>query len=225
MFSITMTNVFTDAATEIAKAAVKDTIAKLAERYKFDPEEAETYLLGGGVHVKKEVIPRNALPWCGEVIEENCTALAYNSGLYTQCPQKRKNGAWCTKCAKQVEEHGTTKNGDVEQRKACGVMEYKVGSRPVVPYGDFMKRHNYSREEVEQSAAFYGWTIDPRQFECKKRGRPTTNALHMVTDVHALPVPEPEPEPAPVPEPETYALLIAGLGLVGFSARRRQKTA
>jgi hypothetical protein len=30
---------------------------------------------------------------------------------------------------------------------------------------------------------------------------------------------------APVPEPETYALLIAGLGLVGFSARRRQKTA
>lgn len=27
---------------------------------------------------------------------------------------------------------------------------------------------------------------------------------------------------APVPEPETYALLVAGLGLVGFSARRRQ---
>lgn len=30
---------------------------------------------------------------------------------------------------------------------------------------------------------------------------------------------------APVPEPETYALLITGLGLVGFSAKRRQKTA
>ncbi|MES2502729.1 MAG: choice-of-anchor I family protein [Pseudomonadota bacterium] len=30
---------------------------------------------------------------------------------------------------------------------------------------------------------------------------------------------------APVPEPETYALLIAGLGLVGFRAKRRQKTA
>ncbi|MES2500826.1 MAG: PEP-CTERM sorting domain-containing protein [Pseudomonadota bacterium] len=27
---------------------------------------------------------------------------------------------------------------------------------------------------------------------------------------------------APVPEPETYALLLAGLGLVGFAARRRQ---
>lgn len=27
---------------------------------------------------------------------------------------------------------------------------------------------------------------------------------------------------APVPEPETYALLLAGLGLVGFAARRRK---
>jgi hypothetical protein len=30
---------------------------------------------------------------------------------------------------------------------------------------------------------------------------------------------------AAVPEPETYAMLLAGLGLVGFAARRRQKTA
>lgn len=29
-------------------------------------------------------------------------------------------------------------------------------------------------------------------------------------------------EVAPVPEPETYALMLAGLGLVGFMARRRQ---
>jgi hypothetical protein len=30
--------------------------------------------------------------------------------------------------------------------------------------------------------------------------------------------------PAPVPEPETYAMLLAGLGLVGFAARRRNAT-
>jgi PEP-CTERM motif len=29
--------------------------------------------------------------------------------------------------------------------------------------------------------------------------------------------------PSPIPEPETYAMLLAGLGLVGFSARRRMK--
>jgi hypothetical protein len=27
----------------------------------------------------------------------------------------------------------------------------------------------------------------------------------------------------PVPEPETYAMLLAGLGLVGFTARRRMR--
>lgn len=30
---------------------------------------------------------------------------------------------------------------------------------------------------------------------------------------------------APVPEPETYAMLLAGLGLIGFSARRRKNDA
>ena len=29
----------------------------------------------------------------------------------------------------------------------------------------------------------------------------------------------------PVPEPETYALVLAGLGAVGFTARRRRKAA
>ena len=28
---------------------------------------------------------------------------------------------------------------------------------------------------------------------------------------------------APIPEPETYAMLLAGLGLVGFIARRRKQ--
>jgi hypothetical protein len=29
----------------------------------------------------------------------------------------------------------------------------------------------------------------------------------------------------PVPEPETYAMLLAGLGLMGFVARRRKQSA
>jgi hypothetical protein len=30
---------------------------------------------------------------------------------------------------------------------------------------------------------------------------------------------------APVPEPETYALMLGGLGVVGFMARRKRKQA
>jgi len=30
---------------------------------------------------------------------------------------------------------------------------------------------------------------------------------------------------APVPEPETYAMILAGLGLLGFFARRREQNA
>jgi len=29
--------------------------------------------------------------------------------------------------------------------------------------------------------------------------------------------------PAPIPEPETYAMMLAGLGLMGFVARRRKQ--
>jgi hypothetical protein len=206
MFAVTMTNAFTNAATSIAQTAVKDAITLLAEKYGFDAQEAEQFLMGGGVQIKKETIPRNALPWCGMVVEENCRALAYNSGLFTQCPQKRKgDGTWCTKCAKQVAEHGTPNNGDVDQRKACGIMAYKVGKRTVIPYGDYMKRHKYEREDVEAAATKYGMTIDPIQFECKKRGRPTTTTLHMTTPLQDLPEPEEESEVAPAPkaaEPE-----------------------
>jgi len=37
--------------------------------------------------------------------------------------------------------------------------------------------------------------------------------------------PEYEDNKSPVPEPETYAMLLAGLGLLGFTARRRKKSA
>lgn len=38
--------------------------------------------------------------------------------------------------------------------------------------------------------------------------------------ISATPTP---PPPVPVPEPETYALLLAGLGVLGFVAMRRQR--
>ena len=37
------------------------------------------------------------------------------------------------------------------------------------------------------------------------------------------PPPPPPPPPPPIPEPETYALMLAGLAAIGFTARRRRR--
>lgn len=182
-----MTNAFETAAKSIAQEAVKQAIAKLAERDGFDPTEALAFVMGEVVKIKKEPIPFTALPWCGKVLPHKCDGLAYRGGLYVQCPQDKVNGRWCKKCARQVEENGTPTNGDVDQRKEFGLMSFKIGNRPVVPYGDFMKRHKYTREQVEESAALNGVTIDPVQYECKPRGRPKTNLPNMSTPLQELP--------------------------------------
>jgi hypothetical protein len=206
-FPVTMTTAFENAASLIAKEAVKNAITKLSERDGFDVEEALAFVLGTGVQIKKEILPRNALPWCGKVFDGDCLSLVYKEGLYTQCPQEAVEGdngeggkKWCKKCAKQVAENGTPKNGDVFQRSACALMSYKVGKRAVIPYGDYMKRHKISREEAEEAAAKYGMHIDPVQFECKKRGRPTTTLAHMITPTQDLP-PAPEQEEETVEQP------------------------
>jgi len=206
-FPVTMTTAFENAASLIAKEAVKNAITKLSERDGFDVEEALAFVFGTGMQIKKEILPRNALPWCGKVFDGDCLSLVYKEGLYTQCPQEAVEGdngeggkKWCKKCAKQVAENGTPKNGDVFQRSACALMSYKVGKRAVIPYGDYMKRHKISREEAEEAAAKYGMHIDPVQFECKKRGRPTTTLAHMITPTQDLP-PAPEQEEETVEQP------------------------
>ena len=196
MFSVTVTDSFNQAVSSIAHTVIEDTVKQLSAIYGFDVEEALGHILSGGLKPTPEVkkIPRNAMPWCGEVISENCKALAYNSGLFTQCPQKSKDGDWCTKCAKQVAKNGTPTNGDVDQRLACGLMAYKVGNRTTVPYADWMIKHlpNHTRQDVEDSAKLYGLTIDPVQFVRKQRGRPKTTTMHMTTPSEELPLPEAE---------------------------------
>jgi hypothetical protein len=62
-------------------------------------------------------------------------------------------------------------------------MAYKVGNTEVKPYIDYMIKNNITREQAEESAATYGLTIDPRQFEKKKRGRKQAAARTMAPSV------------------------------------------
>ena len=171
MFSATMSRALTDSMSDFSSKILNDAIERLASKYGFDAEEATAFLMGGGVHVKLPPLEKSKLPWCGTVDGACCKAIVKNGGLFTQCTSAPLDGGWCKKCAKDVEKNGTPTNGDVEARQVGDIMTYKVGNTEVKPYIDYMIKNNITREQAEESAATYGLTIDPRQFEKKKRGR------------------------------------------------------
>ena len=171
MFSATMSRALTDSMADFSSKILNDAIERLASKYGFDAEEATAFLMSGGVHVKLPPLEKSKLPWCGVVDGACCKAIVKNGGLFTQCTSAPLDGGWCKKCAKDVEKNGTPTNGDVEARQVGDIMTYKVGNTEVKPYIDYMIKNNITREQAEESAATYGLTIDPRQFEKKKRGR------------------------------------------------------
>ena len=171
IFSATMSRALTDSMSEFSNKILNDAIERLASKYGFDAEEATAFLMGGGVHVKLPPLEKSKLPWCCTVDGTCCKAIVKNGGLFTQCTSAPLDGGWCKKCTKDVEKNGTPTNGDVEARQVGDIMTYKVGNTEVKPYIDYMIKNNITREQAEESAATYGLTIDPRQFEKKKRGR------------------------------------------------------
>jgi len=170
-FSATMSRALTDSMSDFSNKILNDAIERLAAKYGFDKDEATAFLMGGGVHVKLPPLEKSKLPWCGTVDGACCKAIVKNGGLFTQCTSAPLDGGWCKKCTKDVEKNGTPTNGDVEARLVGDIMTYKIGNTEVKPYIDYMIKNNITREQAEESAATYGLTIDPRQFEKKKRGR------------------------------------------------------
>ena len=182
-FSATMSNAFTDSMATFAGTMLSDAVVRLSNKYGFDAEEAKAFLLSGGVHVKLPPLEKSKLPWCGSVDAACCKAIVKNGGLFTQCTSSPLDGGWCKKCAKDVEKNGTPTNGDVEARQVGDIMAYKVGKTEVKPYIEYMIKNNITREQVEEAAVTYGLTIDPRQFEKKKRGRKNTTPRTMAPSV------------------------------------------
>jgi hypothetical protein len=168
---------------DFASTILNDAIDRLATKYGFDSEEAKAFLMSGGVHVKLPPLEKSKLPWCGVVDGNCCKAIVKNGGLFTQCTSSPLDGGWCKKCTKDVEKNGTPTNGDVEARLVGDIMAYKVGNTEVKPYIEYMIKNNISPEQAEESAAAYGLTIDPRQFEKKKRGRKQAAARTMAPSV------------------------------------------
>jgi hypothetical protein len=201
-FSATMSNAFTDSMATFAGTMLSDAVERLSSKYGFDAEEAKAFLLSGGVHVKLPPLEKSKLPWCGSVDASCCKAIVKNGGLFTQCTSSPLDGGWCKKCAKDVEKNGTPTNGDVEARQVGDIMAYKVGKTEVKPYIEYMMKNGITREQVEEAAVTYGLTIDPRQFEKKKRGRKNTTPRVMAPSVET---------PHPAAEEESTELRVENI--------------
>jgi hypothetical protein len=183
-FKVTLDATLLAVMTDYTSKVLDDAIHRIADKYGFDPEEAKQFLQSGGVVVKYPPLEREKLPWTGNVRAECCKAIKKNGGLFTQCSGIVHTDDWCKPCAKEVAKKGKPNCGTVEDRNACDVLEYQVGPFKVKPYAEYMKKNGIAREQVDKACDDYGITIDPRQFELKKRPRKPRD---MATAVSALP--------------------------------------
>ena len=172
-------------------------VRELSTKYGFDHDEAMEFLIGNTekkapvAKAKKEVgdKPRKGrarripLPWLGSVNQENCCALSYNLGLFTQCENKRHGETqYCESCVKKQEEHHGFPYGTVEDRLKHGFNG--AGGKPLVQYGNVIDKKNIEKEAVLSYAREIGVDIPEEMFQVIKRprGRPKKNQSIVVDD-------------------------------------------
>ena len=114
--------------------------------------------------VEKALFP---LPFSvSNVLESGCQGLAYNGGLFTQCPKSCMESLnYCKTCQSEIDKNGATTNGTVAERLACELMEFKdpKGRKPVA-YVKIMEKQKVSREQVEAEASKLNIMIDEMHF-------------------------------------------------------------
>ena len=151
------------------KALEEEVVCKLSIMYKFDKKEALRRL-----HEKEE--PSIPLPFTGEINKFWCLGMKKSHGLYNQCTGKRINERLCNKCQKEEEKLGKVKEGYIEERLSCDLMDYK----DVKSYGSVLEKLKITKEKALEEAARFNVVIPEEQFEINKkvaqRGRPAKKA-------------------------------------------------
>ena len=119
--------------------------------------------------VAKEVKCSVRLPFIvSEVKDSGCRGLAYNCGLFTQCPkQKMDNGSFCKTCQKEADNSstGNPNAGIVSDRLSVGLMEYRdPKGRKVIAYSKIMAKDGVNRSKVEEEASKLNIKIPEEHF-------------------------------------------------------------
>jgi hypothetical protein len=154
---------------------------------------------------KKEKKPREPkksnfpMPFFAENVNaDGCQGLAYNRGLFTQCPKNRLDtgGDYCKGCQTEADKNasGCPDCGNVSARLATGLYEFKdPKGRSPISYVKLIKKLNLTLEQVSEETGKTGKTIPEEHLVVveKKfaRGRPKkvnaveTDDLSVVSDL------------------------------------------
>jgi hypothetical protein len=142
--------------------------------------------------------PSIPLPFVSSMVsEDGCHGLAFNGGLFTQCQKIRMSqSSYCKGCQSEADSSasGMPNNGTVEQRQACGLMEFRDSKgRGPIAYSKIMEKQNITRDVVETEAGKLNIVIDDAHFVVEEKkvkeaaGRPKA-AKKTVTVVESAPV-------------------------------------
>lgn len=167
----------------------------LAEKYNFSQEEAikvlglENMSLIRKQMAKKEKKEKPAkadkadviLPFSATSVKADlCCGLAYNRGLFTQCPKKPlASGSFCKTCQAQADKNTGAKPdcGTVQDRIATGLYEFvDTKGRKPTSFVKVMKKLNLTKEQVLAEASKIFMVISEEHFaepeKKKTTGRP-----------------------------------------------------
>lgn len=184
-----------------AKDVSRQHINLLAQKYNFNAEEAIAFLdINAPLTLEEKKMARKAkaegdassadkkkvipLPWMGMVDPNCCQAIAYNYGLFTQCPKKKAGTAFCTACEKSCSESsvGAPQCGTVQARIAeTNWAEYTDSkNRKPTAYGKVLHKLKIEMSDAIAFASEKGFTIPDCHLEeyvpptTKKSGKEVT---------------------------------------------------
>jgi len=159
----------------IRKQMVKKTVEKPEKQDKKKKEKVSD--------VKKTIKPSFPVPFIKELVNsEGCQGLAYNRGLFTQCPKNRmENGSYCKGCQLEADNNasGCPECGTVESRLAADLYAFKdPQGRSPVSYVKVLNKLKLSSEFVVEESGKLNIIIPNEHFVDEKvkssssRGRP-----------------------------------------------------
>jgi hypothetical protein len=145
---------------------VCDYIMECSALYEFNGSEAIERLLScKSVSSSKLSWP---VPFNRECVKVDCCqGLKYNSGLFTQCKNKKEGEEYCKECNEESKknESGMPECGNISERMKCGLMEFKDGKgRKPVAFLSILKKKKISVEKVREDAKAMNIAIDEEHF-------------------------------------------------------------